>query len=161
MNRIIATVLFSYWGLLTDCLVRMMMMMMRICMICPCPKHYEEFSSAYVNIRQWENIKRTTYISIGEILRYLWTEHIASLAYCWKHGPCIHIRWTVLSYTCFIPNNADIPLQKKDFSKMYCYLPNHAILVKNEDGAFIHKVYYVTIFLEILNLKGHPNPITG
>ena len=30
-----------------------------------------------------------------------------------------------------------------------------------EDGAFSHKIDYVTIFLEILNLKGHPNLITG
>ena len=29
------------------------------------------------------------------------------------------------------------------------------------DGAFSHKRDYVTIFLEILNLKGHPNCITG
>ena len=29
------------------------------------------------------------------------------------------------------------------------------------DGAFSHKVDYVTIFKEILNLKGHPNGITG
>ena len=26
-----------------------------------------------------------------------------------------------------------------------------------EDGAFSHKIGYVTIFKEILNLKGHPN----
>ena len=30
-----------------------------------------------------------------------------------------------------------------------------------EDGAFSHKIDYVTIFLEILNLEGHPNRITG
>ena len=30
-----------------------------------------------------------------------------------------------------------------------------------EDGAFSHKIGYVTIFKEILNLKGHPNRITG
>ena len=35
----------------------------------------------------------------------------------------------------------------------------HALIV--EDGAFSHKVYYVTIFREILNLEGHPNRITG
>ena len=35
----------------------------------------------------------------------------------------------------------------------------HALIV--EDGAFSHKVYYVTIFWEILNLEGHPNRITG
>ena len=29
------------------------------------------------------------------------------------------------------------------------------------DGAFIHKIDYVTIFKEILNPKGHPNRITG
>ena len=29
------------------------------------------------------------------------------------------------------------------------------------DGAFSHKIIYVTFFLEILNLKGHLNPITG
>ena len=29
------------------------------------------------------------------------------------------------------------------------------------DGAFIHKINYITIFKEILNLKGHPNCITG
>ena len=27
--------------------------------------------------------------------------------------------------------------------------------------AFSQKIYKVTIFLEILNLEGHPNPITG
>ena len=35
----------------------------------------------------------------------------------------------------------------------------HALIV--EDGAFSHKVYYVSIFKEILNLEGHPNRITG
>ena len=30
-----------------------------------------------------------------------------------------------------------------------------------EDGAFSHKIDYVTIFLEILNLEGHQNRITG
>ena len=30
-----------------------------------------------------------------------------------------------------------------------------------EDGAFSHKIDYLTIFLEILNLEGHPNRITG
>ena len=30
-----------------------------------------------------------------------------------------------------------------------------------EDGAFSHKVDSVTIYYEILNLKGHPNHITG
>ena len=30
-----------------------------------------------------------------------------------------------------------------------------------EDGAFSHKVDYVTIYYEIINLKGHPNRITG
>ena len=29
-----------------------------------------------------------------------------------------------------------------------------------EDGAFSHKIDYVTIFKEILNLEGHPNRIT-
>ena len=29
------------------------------------------------------------------------------------------------------------------------------------DGAFSHKIDYVTIFLEIINLEGHPNRITG
>ena len=29
------------------------------------------------------------------------------------------------------------------------------------DGAFIHKIDYVTIFMEILNPKGHPSRITG
>ena len=29
------------------------------------------------------------------------------------------------------------------------------------DGAFSHKIDYVTIFLEILNLEGHQNHITG
>ena len=29
-----------------------------------------------------------------------------------------------------------------------------------EDGAFSHKINYVTMFLEILNLAGHPNCIT-
>ena len=35
----------------------------------------------------------------------------------------------------------------------------HALMVA--DGAFSHKIDYVTIFLEILNLKGHPNCIAG
>ena len=30
-----------------------------------------------------------------------------------------------------------------------------------EDGDFSHKIDYVTIFQEILNLEGHPNCITG
>ena len=30
-----------------------------------------------------------------------------------------------------------------------------------EDGAFSHKMDYFTIFTEIINLKGHPNSITG
>ena len=30
-----------------------------------------------------------------------------------------------------------------------------------EDGAFSHKIDYVTIFKEILNSEGHPNCITG
>ena len=30
-----------------------------------------------------------------------------------------------------------------------------------EDGAFNHKIDYVTNFLEILNLEGHHNRITG
>ena len=30
-----------------------------------------------------------------------------------------------------------------------------------EDFAFIHKIDYITILQEILNLKGHPNRITG
>ena len=30
-----------------------------------------------------------------------------------------------------------------------------------EDGAFSHKIDYVTIFLEILNLEGHQNRNTG
>ena len=30
-----------------------------------------------------------------------------------------------------------------------------------EDGAFSHKMHYVAIFEEILNLEGHPNCITG
>ena len=34
----------------------------------------------------------------------------------------------------------------------------HALTVK--DGAFSHKVDYVTIFQEILNLEVHPNRIT-
>ena len=29
-----------------------------------------------------------------------------------------------------------------------------------EDGAFSHKIDYVTIFWEIFNLEGHPNCIT-
>ena len=29
------------------------------------------------------------------------------------------------------------------------------------DGAFIHKMDYVTIFKEILNLEGQPSHITG
>ena len=35
----------------------------------------------------------------------------------------------------------------------------HALMV--EDGAFSHKIDYVTFFQEILNLEGHPNCITG
>ena len=34
----------------------------------------------------------------------------------------------------------------------------HALMV--EDGAFNHKIDYVTIVLEILNLEGHLNRIT-
>ena len=30
-----------------------------------------------------------------------------------------------------------------------------------EDGAFSHKIYYVTLLKEIFNRKGHPNCITG
>ena len=30
-----------------------------------------------------------------------------------------------------------------------------------EDGAFSHKIDYVTMFQEILNLEGHSNRITG
>ena len=30
-----------------------------------------------------------------------------------------------------------------------------------EDGAFSHKIDYITIFYETLNLEGHPNRITG
>ena len=30
-----------------------------------------------------------------------------------------------------------------------------------EDGALSHKIDYVTIFEEILNLEGHPNRNTG
>ena len=32
-------------------------------------------------------------------------------------------------------------------------------MVRN--GAFSHKIYYITIFQEILNLQGHQNRITG
>ena len=35
----------------------------------------------------------------------------------------------------------------------------HALSV--EDGAFSHKIDYITIFLETLNLEGHLNCITG
>ena len=35
----------------------------------------------------------------------------------------------------------------------------HAQIV--EDGAFSHKIDCITIVLNILNLKGHPNCITG
>ena len=35
----------------------------------------------------------------------------------------------------------------------------HALMV--EEGAFINKTDCVTIFKKILNLKGHPNRITG
>ena len=31
----------------------------------------------------------------------------------------------------------------------------------DEDGAFSHKIDYITFFQEILNLEGHPNCITG
>ena len=34
----------------------------------------------------------------------------------------------------------------------------HALIV--EDGAFSHKIDYVTIFRKILSLEGHPNRIT-
>ena len=30
-----------------------------------------------------------------------------------------------------------------------------------DDGAFSHKIHYVTLFKEILNLEGHLNCITG
>ena len=30
-----------------------------------------------------------------------------------------------------------------------------------EDGPFIHKIDFITLFGEILNLEGHPNVITG
>ena len=30
-----------------------------------------------------------------------------------------------------------------------------------KDGAFSHKIYYVTIFKEIFNIEGHPNCITS
>ena len=30
-----------------------------------------------------------------------------------------------------------------------------------KDGAFSHKIDYITILKEILNLEGHPNRITG
>ena len=33
--------------------------------------------------------------------------------------------------------------------------------IKVADGAFSHKIDYVTLFQEILNPKGHPNRITG
>ena len=39
---------------------------------------------------------------------------------------------------------------------LWCH---HALMV--EDGAFSHKIDYVTIFKEIPNHKGHPNCITG
>ena len=43
---------------------------------------------------------------------------------------------------------------------MEIYLQHcHALMV--EDGAFSHKIDYVTICLEILNLKGHSNCING
>ena len=35
----------------------------------------------------------------------------------------------------------------------------HALMV--EVGAFSHKIDFVTIFKDILNLEGHPNRITG
>ena len=35
----------------------------------------------------------------------------------------------------------------------------HALTIA--DGAFSHKIDYVTIFKEILNPEGHPNHITG
>ena len=35
----------------------------------------------------------------------------------------------------------------------------HALMV--EDDAFSHKIDYNAIFLEILNLEGHPNRTTG
>ena len=35
----------------------------------------------------------------------------------------------------------------------------HALMIG--DGAFSHKIDYVTIFKEILNPEGHPNCITG
>ena len=30
-----------------------------------------------------------------------------------------------------------------------------------EDGTFSHKINYVTVFQEIINLEGHPNRNTG
>ena len=38
-------------------------------------------------------------------------------------------------------------------------LRRHALMV--EDGAFSHKIDYVTIFKEILNPEGHPHRTTG
>ena len=35
----------------------------------------------------------------------------------------------------------------------------HALMV--DDGAFSHKIDYIAIFWEILNLKGHQNRTTG
>ena len=35
----------------------------------------------------------------------------------------------------------------------------HALMVG--DGAFSHKIDYVAYYLEIPNLEGHPNRITG
>ena len=39
-------------------------------------------------------------------------------------------------------------------------LPRRHVL-RIEDGAFSHKIDYVTNFKEILNLEEHPNRITG
>jgi hypothetical protein len=36
----------------------------------------------------------------------------------------------------------------------------HRHFLTVEDGAFIHKIDYVTIFLEIRNTEGHPSCIT-
>ena len=43
---------------------------------------------------------------------------------------------------------------------MKIYL-RHRHGLKIEDGAFSHKIDYVTTVLEIPNLEGHPNCITG
>ena len=48
-------------------------------------------------------------------------------------------------------------LAHSSFVKIYLWR-RHACLV--EDGAFSHKIDYLSILQEILNLKGHPNSIT-